>query len=144
MPRSILTAVACAIVVVLGCGAPAPHAQNLTAPTLVRIGGDMQGLQPIRVESARVDVDVAGRLARTTVTLTLRNPNSRLLEGTLEFPLADGQQVTGFALDVDGALRDAVPVPKEKARETFEAIERRGVDPGLLEQTSGNHFRMRV
>lgn len=102
------------------------------------------GEQPITLQRVHVSVQVRGGLAETTVHLTLHNPNPRVLEGNLEFPLLPGQQITGFALDIDGELRPAVPVPKAKGREVFESIERRNVDPGLLEQTAGNQFRLRV
>lgn len=113
----------------------------LTAPPLIRAA---EAKIPISLREAKLDVEIHGSLARTTVLLTLHNPNDRLLEGNLEFPLQPGQQVSAFALDIDGALRDAVPVPKQKAQQVFESIERRNVDPGLLEQTAGNHFRLRV
>ena len=144
MQRLLIALLAVATVFGLSFVVPAPRAQNVTAPPLIRIGSDARGLQPVRLQSAKVHVDVAGRLARTTLTLTLHNPNDRVLEGTLEFPLAPGQQVSGFALDIGDAMREAVPVPKETGRQVFESIERRGVDPGLLEQTAGNNFRLRV
>lgn len=144
MQRLLVALLAVATVFGLSFVVPAPRAQNVTAPPLIRIGGTARGLQPVALQSAKVHVDVAGRLARTTLTLTLHNPNDRVLEGTLEFPLAPGQQVSGFALDVGGEMREAVPVPKETGRQVFESIERRGVDPGLLEQTAGNNFRLRV
>lgn len=101
-------------------------------------------MQPIRLHSAAVHVDVAGRLARTTIELELLNPNARQLEGSLEFPLQPGQQIAAFALDIGGQMREAVPVPKDQGRQVFESVERRRVDPGLLEQTAGNQFRLRV
>ena len=76
--------------------------------------------------------------------MKLRNPNNRALEGTLQFPLHGGQQIAGFALDIDGVMRDAVPVPKARGRQVFESVERRRVDPALLEQTAGNQFRLRI
>lgn len=98
----------------------------------------------VQLEHAQLHSRVAAGLGETRIELVFRNPNNRVLEGNLEFPLADGQQVSAFALDIDGALRDAVPVPKDQGRQVFEAIERRGVDPGLLEQTAGNQFRLRI
>ncbi|MDI9240064.1 VIT domain-containing protein [Lysobacter sp. LF1] len=100
--------------------------------------------KPIGLRSARIAVHVDGGMARTSVDLVFHNPNDRRLEGELQFPLLPGQQITGFALDIDGVMRPAVPVPKDKGRETFEAIERKRVDPALLEQTAGNQFRLRV
>lgn len=100
--------------------------------------------RPVQLASARIDVDVAGGQAQTTIELVLRNPNSRPLEGQLAFPLQPGQEVSAFALDINGVMHDAVPVPKQRGREVFEAIERRNVDPALLERTEGNYFRLRV
>lgn len=99
---------------------------------------------PVQLRQVRLDSRVVAGLGETRIEMTFFNPNRRVLEGQLEFPLADGQQVAGFALDIDGVLRDAVPVPKAQGRQVFEAIERRRVDPGLLEQTAGNQFRLRV
>ncbi|MGZ5206182.1 MAG: VIT domain-containing protein [Caldimonas sp.] len=72
------------------------------------------------------------------------NPNSRVLEGKLQFPLGAGQVVSGFALDIDGQMRDAVPVEKARAEQVFEDITRRRVDPGLLQTTLGNNYELRV
>lgn len=117
--------------------------RNVLAPLIE--GGPLQGNEtPVRLQSASVHVEASGSLARSTLLLTLYNPNDRVMEGTLQFPLHPGQQVAGFALDVSGAMREAVPVPKDKGQQVFESIERRGVDPGLLEQTGGQHFRLRV
>ncbi|WP_229506504.1 VIT domain-containing protein [Massilia sp. BJB1822] len=100
--------------------------------------------EPVRLQSLAIRGAVSGSMAETTVRMVFFNPNLRQLEGTLEFPLAEGQQLTGFSLDIDGALRPAVPVEKKRGREILEAEERRGIDPGLLEQTAGNQFRLRV
>lgn len=119
---------------------PRPEPALIAPPLIVAPGAKV----PVALRSASVQVETDGGLARTTVLLTLFNPNDRLLEGNLSFPLQPGQQVSGFALDVAGALREAVPVPKPKAQQVFESVERRNVDPGLLEQTAGNQFRLRV
>ncbi|WP_421570535.1 VIT domain-containing protein [Stenotrophomonas sp. PD6] len=123
-----------------GVGMQTAAAQRVAEPVLKVAGAE----QPVQLEQARIDSHVAAGLAETRIELVFRNPNRRVLEGALEFPLAEGQQVTAFALDIDGVLRDAVPVPKAQGRQVFEAIERRRVDPGLLEQTAGNQFRLRI
>ncbi|HEX4233605.1 MAG TPA: VIT domain-containing protein [Caldimonas sp.] len=120
----------------------------LSAPTdvawrapLLRVAG---AEQPIRLASLQVDVEVSGGAAQTRVQMVFFNPNQRILEGKLQFPLAPGQVVSGFALDVDGRLRAAVPVEKARAQQVFEDIARRRVDPGLLETTIGNNHELRV
>lgn len=102
------------------------------------------GEKSIEISQIKVDVKVVGALAVTTVDMTFYNPNTRVMEGELEFPLADGQSISRFALDINGKLREGVTVDKAKGQKAFESIVRRGVDPGLLEKTSGNNFRTRV
>src|SRR5262249_3405112 len=99
---------------------------------------------PVTLQSVSVRAEIRGRFALTEVELTFRNPNARILEGELQFPLPEGQGVIGFAMDVDGKLRDAVPVDKARGRAVFEEITRGSVDPGLLEATQGNNFKLRV
>ena len=100
--------------------------------------------QAIALQKLAVDVEVLPALAQTQLTMTFYNPNHRPLEGELVVPLAEGQKITAMALDINGEMRAAVPVPKAKGQQVFEAVERRQVDPALLEQISGNQFRLRV
>ena len=99
---------------------------------------------PMSVRALEIDVEIAGLLARTTMAITFENPHDRDLEGELTFPLPDGATLSGFALDVDGQLVDASLVEKQRARVVFEEEVRKGIDPGLLEQVSGNLFRTRI
>lgn len=110
-------------------------------PPLVRVGKAEQAIQLDRLE---INTVIAGSMAQTSVTMVFYNPNNRVLEGNLEFPLHDGQSITGFSLDINGRQRAAVPVEKAKGRQVFEEIQRRGVDPGLLEVTQGNNFKLRI
>jgi hypothetical protein len=99
---------------------------------------------PMRLTNLKVDIKVTGQVAVTTLDMTFYNDNSRVMEGEFIFPLGEEQTVSRFALDVNGSLREGVVVEKEKGRKTFEAIARRGVDPGLLEMTGANAFKTRV
>ena len=85
-----------------------------------------------------------GNIKSTTVEFMFENMTDRILEGEFEFSLDDGENVVGYALDVNGKMRQGVVVEKEKARTVFEAEVRKGVDPGFVEKTSGNNFKMRV
>src|SRR5882724_3639747 len=98
----------------------------------------------VYLSKLKVDVKVTGNIAITTMEVTFHNKNSRLLEGELIFPLPEGITVSRYALDMNGQMREAVPVEKTKATEVFETIERKRVDPGLLERTEGNNFRTRI
>lgn len=101
-------------------------------------------LKPMTLSAANIDIKVRGHLATTRMELAFHNPNGRVIEGELVFPLGEGQSVSGYELEVDGRMRQAVAVPKDKGREIFEDVVRRGVDPGLAELTKGNVFRTRL
>ena len=99
---------------------------------------------PVQVASAEIVADIDGVLTETNVTLKLYNPNDRVLEGELLFPLPVNATVSGYALDINGAMVDGVIVEKEKARVVFDEVTRQGIDPGLAEQVGGNMFRTRI
>lgn len=105
---------------------------------------DNEKKHPVILQEAKIDTKILGNLATTTATYTFYNPSNRILEGKLTFPLPEGVSVSGYALDINGKLRNAVPVPKERAKEVFESIERRNVDPGIIEKVEGNNFRTRI
>lgn len=105
---------------------------------------DNQKKHPVILQEAKIDTKILGNLATTTATYTFYNPSNRILEGKLTFPLPEGVSVSGYALDINGKLRNAVPVPKERAKEVFESIERRNIDPGIIEKVEGNNFRTRI
>jgi len=119
--------------------APAP-----TGPRLIVNDADPAAAKNVALETLAVDVQIAGPLAQTNLTLTFRNHTKRVLETEFEMPLPEGAAVVGYALDVNGILVDGVPVEKNRARQIVESEIRRGVDPGLLEQTKGNNFRTRI
>lgn len=85
--------------------------------------------------SAQVEVALAGPLAVTRWTLAFRNSGHRAAEGRLEVNLPAGWQVSGYALEVGGKMRDGVVVPRGTACATYQEIVDRMVDPGILELT---------
>ncbi|MBE8725033.1 VIT domain-containing protein [Flavobacterium hungaricum] len=103
-----------------------------------------QKKHPVTLQEAKIETKILGNLATTTATYTFYNSGSRILEGKLTLPLPEGVSVSGYALDINGKLRDAVPVPKERAKEVFESLEKRNIDPGIIEKVDGNNFRTRI
>lgn len=98
----------------------------------------------VRLSKLDLDVRIAGNIATTTMTMRFCSTAPRVLEGELTFPMPEGVSISRFALDMNGHMREAVPVEKEKGQVVFENIERRNVDPGLLEKVEGNSFRTRI
>ena len=100
--------------------------------------------QAVAVSSSSETVADNGlyRMVKTTVTFT--NPNGRVFEGELEFPVPTGATVCGYELEIKGEMVPGVVVGKEEARTAFENERRKGVDPGVVEHVKGNVWRTRI
>ncbi len=122
------------------CIAAAAHAQQ--APQVWVPPAPSQ--QPITLDEVSIDVQMRGFLATSRIKMTFANPNNRVLEGEFVFPLGANQTLSGYALEVNGAMRQGVVVPRETARVAFEETVRAQIDPGLAELTRGNVFRTRL
>ena len=116
----------------------------------IRIGfprieiGERPDENSVSLQSMDVQVEIFGNLAKTTTTLVFTNSSSRNLEGNLVFPLPENTTVSGYAIDINGKLRNAVPVTKVRAVEVFESIQKQNIDPGIIEKVEGNNFRTRI
>ena len=100
--------------------------------------------QTLSIDKLQIQITAIGNTAQTTMEMTFYNDTYQTLVGELFFPLAEGQTISRFAMEIDGHLREGVVVEKNKGRKIFEDIVRRGIDPALLEYTKGNAFRTRV
>lgn len=96
------------------------------------------------LQKLNIETKITGGISSNVVTMVFKNNSSRVMEGRVTFPLPEGVNASGYALDINGKLRNAVPVEKTKAKEVFETIEKRRVDPGILEKVEGNNFRTRI
>lgn len=98
----------------------------------------------VRLNQLKVAVKIVGNIAYTTTEMHFYNGTNRQMEAELLFPLPEGVSVSRYAIDINGKMREAVPVNKNKGKQVFEAVEHRRVDPGLLEKVEGNNFRTRI
>lgn len=120
---------------------PALCAQTVPPALMVQVD---EKSQPLGLSAVETEVRIFGYVAETTTKMTFFNPMDRVMEGDLYFPLPEGATISGYALDIEGKMVDGVAVEKQKGRQVFEEIVRRGVDPGLIEWTKGNNFKTRV
>ncbi|MBR5161309.1 MAG: hypothetical protein IKW80_06740, partial [Thermoguttaceae bacterium] len=121
-----------------------PEFPVIEPPTIFVPPSRMKDLKPIELTGYETSVRVTGFVCQTEITMTFYNPNRIQLAGDLVFPLPEGVTVSGYALDIEGAMVDAVAVTKEKARVTLEKEMRRGADPGIVERQRGNQFKTRI
>lgn len=115
----------------------------VSALPVLKVMGDTSML-PLQIAKLTVDIKLTGNIATTIFDITYYNDTDDVLEGEFDFPLADGQNICRYALDVNGVMREGVVVEKAKARVAYESTVRRKIDPGLVEKTKGNNFRTRI
>jgi len=122
------------------------HAQLQPEPALIapRLVIASPAEAPVTLRAVRVQTEISGRSALTSIEMTFHNPNARQLEGELQFPLREGQTVVGMAMDVNGALREAVAIEKARGEAVFEDVTRTRIDPALLSVTQGDNYKLRV
>lgn len=124
---------------------------GLVALASILLGGTAQAATPqiradgdVQLAATRLEWTLDGPFALRRIELVLRNPHDRPLETTVQLPLDGNERLHGYALDVDGVLRDAVPVERVRARAAFEDTVRQRVDPALAEKDAGNRYGIRV
>lgn len=98
----------------------------------------------VHISKLSVGIDIVGAIAFTSYDIELYNPNDRQMEYELILPLSPHETVVDYKLNIGAKLRSGVVVNKDKARQTFESIVRRGVDPGVIEKVAGNNYKLRV
>ncbi len=98
----------------------------------------------VKMTQMLTNTKIVGSIAYTTTEMHFYNNSNKQMEAELLFPLPEGVTVSRYAIDINGKMREAVPVNKTKGKQVFEALEHRRVDPGLLEKVEGNNFKTRI
>lgn len=101
-------------------------------------------LKPLPIEETDIRVRILGDVAETAIELNFRNDGYGVAEGEFVLPLPEGATVSGYALEVNGEMRAAVSVEKERARTAYETVKNRRIDPGIVEREAGNTYRTKV
>jgi len=117
-------------------GSRPPRPTNITLHGRVSVGLHMQ--------SESVKVEIKDQVAKTYITQTFSNDSDRNLAGTYLFPLPDDTTFSSFSLHIDGKPVEGKILEANAARQEYEAIVRRMVDPGLLEYADQKTVRARI
>lgn len=86
-----------------------------------------------RITKVDADISIIGRVATTTMAITLHNPGGRQVEAELVLPVPDSSAIRSFSLDGLGEGGSARLLAREEATRIYRDIVRRMIDPGLLE-----------
>jgi Ca-activated chloride channel homolog len=90
------------------------------------------------VRNHRVDVEIAGQIATTSIDQVFHNPHEWVAEGTYLFPVPEGATIDKFTMIVDGEPVEAKILTAEEARAIYDDIVRKMRDPALLEYVGQN------
>ncbi len=91
-----------------------------------------------------VRTTLVDQVAHTAVDQTFHNPEPRDLEATYLFPVPVDASISAFSLYVDGQPLAAEILSAASAREIYEGIVRRRLDPGLLEYVGQGAYKARI
>lgn len=125
-------------------------AESPLVPASKYRGGALVAIDPhgqpmkLSLRKYHVDVHIEDGAARTTIDQTYFNHESSRLEGTFYFPLPPDASISRLAMYVNGRLMEGGMAEREHARNVFETIKYRSLDPALLEWVDGSTFKMRV
>ena len=100
-------------------------------------------VRPLTLERFDASVHVRGAVGIVMQDMTFSAPEAGT-EGRLTIDLPAGAIVTGYALEIDGALIEGALVDQARAVESFDQLVRGRVDPGLGEITRDGAFTTRV
>ncbi|MCU0645689.1 MAG: VWA domain-containing protein, partial [bacterium] len=92
----------------------------------------------------KINVEIIDQVSRVKVDQVFYNDSKQPIEGTYYFPLPKEASVSDFKMIVDGKVLSGELLDKEKARQIYEDIVRRNIDPALLEYVDYNLFSAKI
>jgi len=126
----------------------AAQAQGIIVPSECRRCPPIHPMPPPRelprvlnVKSIKITTRVEAQVATTKVEQVFENTTPYRLEGTYFFPIPESASVSDFAI-YDGEKRMVAEVmERNKARQIYNEIVRKMIDPGLLEYVGKDLFQ---
>lgn len=118
-------------------------AEELGTGALVVLGKDQKDIE-VPLAHTSVKADIAGYVARVTVTQTFVNPFKDPIEAIYVFPLPHKAAVDAMTMKIGKRIVKGVIKTREEAKETYEKAKREGKTASLLEQERPNIFTQSV
>ncbi len=99
---------------------------------------------PMKLTNVSIKVNADAFTATTFIEMEFCNPNEKEIEGLYRFELEPGQVITSFQLELNGKYRDGSIEEKWKARNAYNTIVGKRVDPALLQMEYYNHYSLNI
>ena len=101
-------------------------------------------VQNLTIRYHHVDVRIDGPIAVTHVDQVFVNEAHYPIEGTYIFPLPENATISQFDMIVDGKRLEGELLERDEARQIYEDIVRRRLDPALLEYVGRGAFKASI
>lgn len=96
------------------------------------------------LQSQSVQVQIRNQVAETEVEQVFRNDTPWALEGTYLFPLPIDAAIDSFQMQIDGVDVPGQVLNQREARQIYDEIVRRRIDPALLEYRDRGLFQASI
>lgn len=100
--------------------------------------------RPMQLIKCSIDIKANLFTVTTFIEMEFYNDNPREIEGLYNFQLKPEQVITGFQLDLNGKYRDGSIEEKWKARNAYNTIVGKRVDPALLMMNGVGNYSLNI
>ena len=101
-------------------------------------------LMPLELQRQQVEVQIKDQIATTQVLQVFANNTSNRFEGTFLLPLPEHAHVQEFSMEINGERVQAELLDAAKARQIYEEIVRKSLDPALFEYAGRGLLKVRI
>jgi Ca-activated chloride channel family protein len=117
------------------------------AGVIVPRGSSYPDSRMLSVDKMRVDISIDSLFVKVKIMEIFKNNKNYDQEGEYIFTMPDNAMISNFAIWEDGNRIKGVIMEKKKARNLYEKIKARLIDPGLFEQENNfsvNKFKVNI
>lgn len=118
---------------------------GLTYPCFAAITNLSPAQVPLTLLGTTVDVECYGSVAETTVRMSFYNPNPWQVGTEVDFRIANGCTLTGFALEgQNGVMRKGVPIDRLMFNFPLDKPYEAGKNLSFLQEIRDDHHKFRI
>jgi TonB-dependent SusC/RagA subfamily outer membrane receptor len=100
--------------------------------------------QPMIIKNCHISIEANCALATTNLEIEFFNNRDVEIEGLFKFNLNPNQAITGFELDLNGQYRKGTIEERWKARNAYNTIVGKRVDPALVQMIGKNQYTLNI
>lgn len=102
------------------------------------------GLFELELQEIRISTNIDQGIATTSLEQVFFNPTRHQLQGMYLFPVPENANYQDFRMEINGVETKGELLEADKARQIFEEIVRKSLDPALLEYMGKDMLQVRI